>query len=211
MFEADKVAPFAMTALSLILTPGPAKLLLLSTSASRGFRAGSRLALGIFISDAIHVLLVAAGLGALIVSYGALRAVIAIIGAAFLIYFAFLYSRKAVQGPPSALPSERTESDGELVGVGLLLNLFNPLAFYVGLLPQFADPASSVPTSLQLGVYGGTLVAIFLAVHIVIAFAATRVRSVGVSRLWFRVSYALAAAVLLLLCYRMLVGTFARL
>lgn len=211
MFEADKLVPFAMTALSLILTPGPAKLLLLSTSASRGLQAGWRLALGIFLSDLIHVTIVAVGLGALIVSNGMLRAGIAVLGAACLVYFAFIYARKAIQGPPAALPSERTERVGELVGVGLLLNLFNPLAvaFYVGLLPQFVDPTSTVPAPFQLGSYGGALVAIFLAVHIVIAFLATRFKSTGMSPLWFRLSYGLAAAVLLWLCTRMLLGTFA--
>jgi threonine/homoserine/homoserine lactone efflux protein len=210
MFEIDKWGPFAMTALSLILTPGPAKLLLLSTSASRGFKAGSRLASGIFLSDAIHVTLVAIGLGTLIISNETARRAIAVIGAFFLLYFAVVYLQKAVRGPPASLPTEQKEKVGELVKVGLLLNLFNPLAiaFYVGLLPQFASPQSTVPASIQLGIYGGALVSIFFTFHLLIAFAATLFKSRAISPLWFRVSFSLASAVLLWLCYRMLFGTF---
>lgn len=75
MFEPDKIVPFAAAAASLIMTPGPAKLLLLSTSASRGFRPGFKLALGIFFSDTAHVTLVSVGLGALIVSSQMFRSV----------------------------------------------------------------------------------------------------------------------------------------
>lgn len=210
MFEIDKLVPFAMLALSLILTPGPAKLLLLSTSASRGFKAGARLALGIFLSDAIHVTLVAIGLGSLIISNEALRASVAVIGSIFLVYFAAVYWQKAVKGPTALLPTGRTESGGELVSVGLLLNLFNPLAiaFYVGLLPQFASPTSAIPAPIQLAIYGGALISIFLTVHLLIALASSRFKSKGVSPLWFRLSYGLASAVLLWLCCRMLWGTF---
>jgi len=73
VFEPDKIVPFA--AASLIMTPGPAKLLLLSTSASRGFRPGFKFALGIFFSDTAHVTLVSVGLGALIVSSQMFRSV----------------------------------------------------------------------------------------------------------------------------------------
>lgn len=211
MFEADKLLPFATMAISLILTPGPAKLLLISTSAYRGFRAGFRLALGIFFSDTIHITLVSIGVGALIISNGNLRAIIAIVGASFLTYFAFVYARKAFDGPTTTALSKRPENNNDLVVIGLLLNLFNPLAiaFYVGLLPQFADPTSLLSAPLQLGIYGAALVSLFLTVHIILAFAAARFKSTNVSPTWFRVSYAVAAVVLLWLCFRILVGIFA--
>lgn len=210
MFDADSLALFALTAVSLILTPGPAKLLLLSISASRGFPAGMRLALGIFLSDAVHVTLVALGLGTLILANGNLRVAIAVLGAACLAYFAYLYAQKAMRGPLASAGPERVGSDTELISMGLLLNLFNPLAmaFYVGLLPQFADPALSIPAPIQLGIYGGALVAIFLGVHTILALLASTFKRTTVSPLWFRTSYALAAAVLLWLCARMLIGTF---
>jgi threonine/homoserine/homoserine lactone efflux protein len=195
---------------SLILTPGPAKLLLLSISASRGFSAGLKLAVGIFLSDAIHVTLVAIGLGSLIVANGNLRAAIAVLGAGCLAYFAWLYGQKAIHGPIAKPGPERVDSGAGLLGIGLLLNLFNPLAiaFYIGLLPQFADPALPMSVTTQLGIYGGALVALFLAVHTLIALAASAFKRTAVSPLWFRISYGLAAAVLLWLCGRMLIGTF---
>ena len=211
MFTPDSLALFALTAVSLILTPGPAKLLLLSISASRGFSAGLKLALGIFLSDAIHVTLVAVGLGSLIVANGNLRAAIAVLGAGFLAYFAWLYAQKALRGPIANPEPDRVGSGAGLISMGLLLNLFNPLAlaFYLGLLPQFADPALPTPAPIQLAVYGGALVSLFLAVHIILALLASSFKRSSISPLWFRASYGLAAAVLLWLCFRMVMGAFA--
>lgn len=211
MFTWHTLWPLLLTAGSLILTPGPAKLLLVATSAARGARPGLQIALEIFVSDAIHVTIVAVGLGALIVSNALARKGIALIGAGCLLYFAFVYARKAWRGAAPAATAPVGAKDANPLAVGLLLNLLNPIAiaFYVGLLPQFADPSSGMPVMAQLFGYGVLLILTFLAAHVALAFAASRLRGLGGSPLWFRASYAVAAAVLIWLCVRMLLGTFA--
>ena len=71
---------------AIILLPGPNSLFVLSTAARRGVRVGYRAAGGVFVGDAVLMVLSAAGVASLLKAYPPLFLVIKYAGAAYLGY-----------------------------------------------------------------------------------------------------------------------------
>src|SRR5436309_5712668 len=77
---------FALTAVALLLVPGPSVLYVVFQSAEQGRRVGLASVAGIHLGSLVHVAAASAGLSALIVASSVAFSVVKYAGAAYLIY-----------------------------------------------------------------------------------------------------------------------------
>lgn len=154
MLAWSEVGWFALTALVLVLTPGPNMIYCVSRTLSQGRRAGMLSLAGVLLGFVAHLLAAALGLTAVLaavpVAFDALR----LAGAAYLLWLAWDAVRPGGRTPFQAR-SLPIDSPGKLFRMGLVTNLLNPKVamFYLSFFPQFLHPerGSVLLQSLQLG------------------------------------------------------------
>ena len=83
-FGITDIWTYVLGTFAIILLPGPNSLFVLSTAAQRGVRHGYRAAAGVFVGDAVLMVLSAAGVASLLQAYPPLFIVIKYAGAAYL-------------------------------------------------------------------------------------------------------------------------------
>lgn len=122
------------------ISPGPAFVVSIKLAATEGFRAAAALALGFGLGAAIWAAAAMAGLALIFELVPQLFLALKILGAAFLIYIAFLMWRHA-RDPLPALDGAAPRSAGAAFRLGLVTFLTNPKsavffgAVFVGLVP----------------------------------------------------------------------------
>jgi threonine/homoserine/homoserine lactone efflux protein len=143
MFGIHDLPLFILSGLLLNLMPGPDSLLIMTRSATQGWRAGVAATMGIASGTMVHVLAAAVGLSAILATSATAFMVVKYIGAAYILYMAIsllLSKRKdassAVTIPP--LPFRK------IFFQGFLTNVLNPKVaiFFLAFVPQFIDAAS---------------------------------------------------------------------
>ena len=125
------------------ISPGPANLLLSSTSAQVGTRRTLPLVWGIVTVFALQIAVIGLGIGQIIFRYPQLFTVFQILGALYLFYLAFQFFRS------SGL--KQTSKEVKLgFREGALLQFFNAKALTVPLImyTQFLDPATSTNSQI---------------------------------------------------------------
>jgi homoserine/homoserine lactone efflux protein len=154
---------FVVTEFVLCLTPGPAVLFVLSHGLRHGGRRSLWANLGILSGNAFYFLLSATGLGALVVTSHGLFTAVKWGGAAYLIYLGLRLLLAPGHLPAAHGPAGSRRGWG-VVRQGFVLQAANPkaLLFFVALLPQFIDPAGSVP--VQVGILAISSIAVEFAV-----------------------------------------------
>ncbi|QWG12917.1 LysE family translocator [Bradyrhizobium sediminis] len=163
---------FALVALTMVLTPGPNMIYLISRSITQGPMAGIISLGGVALGFVFYMLCAALGITALLFAvpfaYDALR----LAGAAYLMWLAW-QALKPNGRSPFQVRELAVDPPRKLFAMGLFTNLLNPKAamLYLALLPQFIDPAhgSVLTQSLALGF---TQIAISVSVNALIALAA---------------------------------------
>ena len=163
---------FALVALTMVLTPGPNMIYLISRSITQGPIAGIISLGGVALGFVFYMLCAALGITALLFAvpfaYDALR----LAGAAYLMWLAWQALRPNGHSP-FQVRELALDSPRKLFAMGLFTNLLNPKAamLYLALLPQFIDPAhgSVLTQSLALGF---TQIAISVSVNALIALDA---------------------------------------
>jgi threonine/homoserine/homoserine lactone efflux protein len=138
--DSGTVWVFALTALALLLIPGPAVLYVVVQGAEQGRRAGLASVAGIHLGTLVHVFAATVGLSALIVASALAFNVVKFAGAAYLVYVGV---RKLLGGDdPSREPGEERVSYRRAFARGAVVNVLNPKTalFFLALLPQFVDP-----------------------------------------------------------------------
>jgi threonine/homoserine/homoserine lactone efflux protein len=168
---------FCVTETVLCLMPGPAVLLVLSTAAGRGARAGLGAALGILAANTVYFALSATGVVAAHAASRDLFVAIQWVGAAYLIWIGLRMLRPHHTHRTSTEPVVLTHPFVR----GFVVQIANPKAvvFFAALLPQFINPAIPVPG--QILILGATSLAIELSVLGGYAHAAVHARNlVGV-------------------------------
>lgn len=164
MFSADTVIAFVITAIVLVVVPGPTVLFTIGRSLALGRAGGFLSILGTAVGSLVLVAAIALGLGTLIAASSLLFTAIKVLGAAYLVVLgvrAILHRRAAhmaTEGGAAHTTRMRVMVQGFVVGVS------NPksIAFFIAVLPQFVDTSSgSVP--VQLVILGAIVVAIGLS------------------------------------------------
>ena len=134
------LAPFLAAAIALNLTPGADMTYVLARSLGQGREAGLVSALGIAAGSAIHSILAAIGLSAVLMHSEAAFTAVKLGGAAYLLWLAF----KAIRdGGLAAAIKERAPAPlGRIFLEATLTNLLNPKValFVLAFLPQFVAP-----------------------------------------------------------------------
>jgi threonine/homoserine/homoserine lactone efflux protein len=141
---------FSLTALVLLLIPGPAVLYIVSQSVTHGRRAGVMATLGVHAGTMVHIAAAALGLSAILVSSSLAFAAVRFIGAGYLIYLGLRTLLERREGTVHApLPHEARM--GRIFRQGALVNITNPKTalFFFAFLPQFVDPhGAAVPEQI---------------------------------------------------------------
>jgi leucine efflux protein len=133
-----------------ILIPGPNTLNVLTTAARRGVATGYRAAAGVFVGDAVLMLLSSVGVASLMRSFPPLFIVIKYLGAGYLAWIGIGMIRTAWrrrrEGTPVDRPTDGTTPDRPFRR-SLVVSLLNPKAilFFVSFFIQFVDPDYAHP------------------------------------------------------------------
>jgi threonine/homoserine/homoserine lactone efflux protein len=133
---------FVVSGLLLNIMPGPDSLLIMTRSATQGWRAGSAAALGIGTGTFVHIFAAALGLSAILATSAAAFTVVKLLGAAYILYLAIgmlLSKRRAADAatPPALAPLPLRR----IYAQGILTNVLNPKValFFLAFVPQFID------------------------------------------------------------------------
>src|SRR5215212_5593529 len=113
---------FALTAMALLVIPGPAVVYVVVQSAEQGRRVGLASVAGIHLGTLVHIAAAAAGLSALIVASATAFSVVKYAGAAYLVY---LGVRRLLDRTPADV-AYQPEPLRRAFGRGVVVNVFNP-------------------------------------------------------------------------------------
>ncbi len=128
---------FAIAALVLLLTPGPAVLYIVTRSIDQGRRAGLVSVVGVHVGTLAHIFAAAAGLSALLAASATAFSVVKYLGAAYLIYIGVrrLLDRTTIGMGADPQPKRLRRAFLD----GVIVNVLNPKTalFFLAFLPQF--------------------------------------------------------------------------
>lgn len=177
------LALFSFTVLVLNATPGVDMVFVVSRTLAGGARAGVAASLGIGTGCAVHSLLAAFGLAALLAVSPWAFAAIKWAGAAYLVWLA-LGMLRAAWAPAAAAAAQAVVparvSAWRLFRQGLLTNVLNPKValFVLAFLPQFIDPQAAHKT-LAFLFLGAWLVVQGMLFLLVLVAVTARLRRLG--------------------------------
>ncbi|MBP0445563.1 LysE family translocator [Roseomonas sp. SSH11] len=157
------------------LAPGPDMMFVLGQTLAGGARRGWAAALGIYCGAAVHILMAALGVAALLAAEPALFAALRLAGGAYLLWLGILSLRAAwaggALGAPSRVPVRRVMLQGALT------NLTNPKValFFLAFLPQFVSTSPErAPEWLQMLLLGPVLPLVSVPIFAAIIAGAAR-------------------------------------
>ena len=193
-----------LTALGMVLTPGPNMMYLVSRSISQGRVAGIISLAGTGLGFLIYLAAANLGLAVLFVNVPPLYIGLKAAGVVYLGYLAWQALKPGGKGPFDLHAVDR-DRPSALFRMGLVTNLLNPKAavMYLALIPQFIDPARG-SVLVQGFTLGFLQIAVSLTVNGLIVFSAAAVAGfVGRRPTWAlwqrRISGGLLGGVALLL------------
>lgn len=169
MIATDRLLPFLVTSIIIILAPGPQVVFVVGRALAYGRRTAVTTAAGGTFGAYVQGILVSLGLGTLVERSTLVFESIKLIGAAYLVFLgvkAFRHRRalNAEMADGAQDGGQRTVSSLRALRQGVLVGLTNPKAavFFGAVLPQFVDRASGhVP--LQMIVFTTMFSAMALA------------------------------------------------
>lgn len=186
---------FIVSGLLLNIAPGPDSILIMTRSATQGWRAGSAAALGIGAGTCVHVLAAALGLSALLAASSWAFTLVKWVGAAYLVWIGLqmLLARRRRGGEAASTSGEAAASVAlplrKIFVQGFLSNVLNPKValFFLAFVPQFIAPDAphKALAFIVLGAifnFNGMLWCHFLALST--AFASARLRVGGALAQW---------------------------
>lgn len=173
MLSAEVILVFFATSLLLGIAPGPDNIFVLTQSAVYGVKAGLITTLGLVTGLCVHTTAVALGVAAIFQSSALAFTLLKAVGAAYLLYLAWLSFRAG------ALLARAADVEGAAGGSafpgyaalyrrGILMNVTNPKVslFFLAFLPQFCAPARG-SIALQVLMLG----ALFMLATIMVFFS----------------------------------------
>jgi len=170
---------FFAAACAISLSPGPGAVAVMSASLQHGFARGYFATFGLVLGFWTQLIVIAAGLGAILATSALAFALVKWLGVAYLVYLGIRQWRAA----PLVFPTcgqGRPTTRRRIVAEAWLLNAANPkgTAFMLAVVPQFLTPGEPlVPQYLAIG---ATLASTDLFVNAV--YAALAARLLGVLR-----------------------------
>ena len=195
MYGIHDLTLFIISGLLLNIMPGPDSLLIMTRSATQGWRAGSAAALGIGAGTMVHIFAAALGLSALLSTSATAFTAVKWVGAAYIVYVGIGMLRAKLRGEADTLADDATAAATtrlpyrKIFFQGFLTNVLNPKValFFLAFVPQFiaADSTSKPLAFIILGCifnFNGMLWCNGLAVFT--AFASARLKVKPLVALW---------------------------
>jgi len=166
---------FALILATLVFAyiPGPAVLYIAAQTMSRGRKAGFMAVLGVHLADYVHVLAAAFGLSAIFRHVPELYLAMKLLGAAYLIWLGISFFRRVA--PVQAATEVASRTPMRALADSLAVELLNPKTtiFFVSFLPQFVDPAASLPLWAQFLILGVVVNLLFTSSSIMTVLTAS--------------------------------------
>jgi len=188
MFDIIHYPLFILTAVTLNLYPGPDTIYILTRSTAQGRAAGVASALGISSGCALHALLGALGLAAVVMASATAYQTVKWAGAVYLVYLGLTMLRTRSEDAAHASP--KNQSPGRIYVQGVITSVLNPKValFFLALIPQFIAPNAAHPglSFLALGLTFVTTSTLWSLVLAVAAGALHRRLASGPSTLWLK-------------------------
>jgi threonine/homoserine/homoserine lactone efflux protein len=148
---------FFITAIIILVVPGPAVLYITARSIDQGRLAGFISVLGVATGSVVHIIAAAFGLSALLLSSALAFTAVKYLGAAYLIYLGIrkLITREELQ----PLEARRPQKLSRIFFQGVVVNVLNPknALFFFAFLPQFVNPSRGA-VAAQIMLLGGIFV-----------------------------------------------------
>ena len=143
MFGIHDLTLFIISGLLLNIMPGPDSLLIMTRSATQGWRAGLATVAGIGAGTMVHVFAAAVGLSAILATSATAFTVVKYVGAAYILWMALglLTSKKKEAASAIAVQPLPYRT---IFAQGFLTNVLNPKVaiFFLAFVPQFIDTAA---------------------------------------------------------------------
>ena len=189
---------FLITSMVVILIPGTGVIYTLATGLGAGRAASVAAAFGCTLGILPHIAAAMFGLAAILHTSAVLFTTLRYLGAAYLLYLAWLTLREA--GPVTIeRRGRRGAGKFRIISTGFLINILNPKLsiFFLAFLPQFVDAGS--PSWIgEMLTLAGVFMALTFAVFVVYGFFAALVGEVALQSdlfmRWFRRAAATAFA-----------------
>jgi len=158
----------------LCVSPGPGVFSSISAGLHHGFRLGLWNGVGMQAASFIVVMVVAIGLGAVLLASETLFTAVKWAGVIYLIYLGIVTWRAPARGFVEDRDDHETTARGVFMR-GFWVNITNPkgIIFFAAVLPQFIDVAR--PQAPQYAIFAATTFAVDLAVMMVYTALAARV------------------------------------
>lgn len=180
MPDAQKLVLFIVTALVVLVTPGPAVFYIVARSLGDGLKTGIASAVGMTLGGLVHVAVLVAGFAAFVADSPGAQRNIQLAGSVFLVYLGLRrLPRRADETPAGdATPGAGTATERSAILDAAIVNLLNPKAivFLLAFLPQFATGDTPRALQSQLIFFGLVFVSLGLATDMAYAIAASRLR-----------------------------------
>jgi threonine/homoserine/homoserine lactone efflux protein len=148
MIPTDRILPFLVTSIVIILAPGPQVVFVVGRALAYGKRTALSTAAGGTFGAYVQGVLVSLGLGTLVERSAFVYESIKLVGAAYLVFLgvkAFRHRRELTEGMTGNAENgtRRTVSGLRAARQGVMVGLTNPKAavFFGAILPQFVDRA----------------------------------------------------------------------
>ncbi|GGE61042.1 LysE family translocator [Priestia taiwanensis] len=151
MFDSTTLSMFLVTAIVLIIIPGPDLIFTITQGMSNGRKAALATALGLSFGNIVHTLAAAFGLSLIVQTSVVVFTIFKTAGALYLFYLAygaFTHRRDAMN-----MESQTKSNAKALFFRGLLMNILNPKVaiFFLTFLPQFINyEDENVPAQMMI-------------------------------------------------------------
>ena len=171
--DADVLSLFALAAIVLLITPGPAIIYIIARSVSQGTVAGLVASVGMHVGTFVHVAAAAWGLSQLLLTSATAFNVVKYLGAAYLIYLGIRsFVRRGGDPAPGANGGPERKELFAIFRESILVNVLNPKTalIFFAFLPQFVHPGA--PAGPQLALLAVTFVVLAIGMSLAYALAA---------------------------------------
>jgi threonine/homoserine/homoserine lactone efflux protein len=150
----ETLAAFAVLTLAVAYFPGPALLYTAAQTIAHGRRAGFMAMLGIHLGCYVHVAAAAFGLSAVFKHVPELYVAVKLAGALYLVWLGIGMIRSKLGGEEVVVSRPKTVK--RALRDSFIVEILNPKValFFIALLPQFVDPAASLPVWAQFLILG---------------------------------------------------------
>ena len=171
----ETLVAFATVTILVAYFPGPALLYTAAQTISHGRKAGLMAMLGIHLGCYLHVFAAAFGLSAVFKHVPELYMAVKIAGALYLIWIGIGMIRSRLNAADQPVAPPKTVKRALLDS--FIVEVLNPKValFFIALLPQFVDPAGSLPVWAQLLILGTIVNSAFSSADLVTVFGASLV------------------------------------